>query len=58
MAEFLRSSSAIPAQPDHQWQTLLKQHKAALGRSAMPISAPKGDGLGPFWATLLELVGL
>ncbi len=36
----------------------LKQHKAAFGRSVLPISAPKGDGLGPFWATLLELVGL
>jgi len=36
----------------------LKQHEAALGRNVLPLSAPKGDGLGPFWQALLDLVGL
>ena len=37
---------------------VVKQHETALGTDVLPISAPKGDGLGPFWMALLGLAGL
>ncbi|MBM41300.1 MAG: ribosome biogenesis GTP-binding protein YsxC [Acidobacteria bacterium] len=37
---------------------VVKQHETALGTGVLPISAPKGDGLGPFWMALLGLARL
>ena len=36
----------------------LRAHETALGRTILPISAKRGDGLPTFWRALLELAAL
>ena len=37
-------------------QKTLRAHETALGRSVLPVSAKRGDGLPAFWAALLAMV--
>ena len=36
----------------------LRTHETALGRTVLPISAKRGDGLHAFWTALLGLAGM